>query len=184
MGRIPVIQTDHYALRELRLKDSSALYSFLADTETMKFITPHPAASEQEVREKIQTYLVRFRKGTEIPWVVEEKGNGTVIGIVRLHKIHSWHKKAELGAVLRKESQNKGVMSEVLESVLAFAFHELGLNRIVGDLFAENEASEKLMIKFGFQKEGRFRQTDFDGREFHDTIVYSLLKNEFAARNV
>lgn len=178
----PVIETEYYLLRGMTPKDSADMFRFMADRETMKFITSHPVTSEKEVQEKIETYLDRLRQGKEIPWMIEDKANGTVIGMVRLHKIHSWHKKAELGAVIREENQRTGVMSEVLESVLAFAFADLGLNRIVGDIFAENKASEKLLKKYGFRKEGQLRQTDFDGRSFHDTVVYSLLKPEFEAR--
>ncbi|WP_404459581.1 GNAT family N-acetyltransferase [Oceanobacillus kapialis] len=73
----------------------------------------------------------------------------------------------------------KGVMTEILETVLEFGFHKLQLNRIVGDIFAGNKGSKKLMEKFGFQKEGVLRQTDFDGLHYHDTVVYSMLKPEY-----
>lgn len=84
-----------------------------------------------------------------------------------------------MGAVIRKEYQNKGVMTEVLDVVLDFGFHTLRLNRIVGDIFAGNEGSRRLMERFGFKKEGVLRQTDFDGEKYHDTVVYSLLQAEY-----
>jgi ribosomal-protein-alanine N-acetyltransferase len=49
-----------------------------------------------------------------------------------------WHQKTEMGAVIRKDYQNKGVMIEIIEKVLPFGFLMLGLNRIVGDIFAGN----------------------------------------------
>lgn len=97
----------------------------------------------------------------------------------RVHKIDRWHRKAELAAVFHKDYQRCGYATEIFEKVLPFAFNELGLNRVVGDIFAGNTASEKLLNHFGFTKEGRLRQTDFDGTRFHDTIVYSLLYSEF-----
>ncbi|HET7578030.1 MAG TPA: GNAT family protein [Bacillales bacterium] len=176
---IPDIETKHYRLRGMKLADSEQMYPFLADAETMKFITPHPVQSTREVWHEIKIHLEKYHQKREIPWIIEDKQNGAVIGMFRLHKLHTWHKKAELGAIIRKEDQNRGVMTEILGEILAFAFHDLGLNRIVGDIFTENTASEKLLKKYGFRKEGVMRETDYDGSRYHDTVVYSLLKSEY-----
>lgn len=108
-----------------------------------------------------------------------EKGSETVVGQFSLHKLNMWHKKAEMGVTIKKEYQNKGVMTEILEQVLVFCFETLGLNRIVGDIFAGNKGSEKLLKKYGFTKEGIMRQTDFDGERYHDTVVFSMMRSEY-----
>lgn len=84
-----------------------------------------------------------------------------------------------MGVVIHKDHQQKGVMSEILKAVLLYGFNVLGLNRIVGDIFAENKGSKRLLEKYGFRQEGILRQTDYDGERYFDTIVYSMLKSEF-----
>lgn len=176
---IPILETENYLLRSLKLEDASKLLLFMSDAETMKFITPHPIQTLEEMEEKVKNHLANFQKAKEIPWVIIEKNSDEVIGLFRLHKLHMWHKKAEMGIVLHQDYQKKGVMTEILKRVLLFGFKELGLNRIVGDIFAENQGSKRLLEKYGFHQDGIMRQTDFDGTRFHDTIVYSLLKAEF-----
>lgn len=178
-NEIPILETEQYLLRGLTLEDAQALFEFMSDAATMKYVTPHPIKTLREMEEKIKSHLANFRKEKEIPWVITEKNSCDVIGMFRLHKLHMWHRKAEMGAYLHQEYHKKGVMTEVLQTILPFVFNELGLNRIVGDFFAENQGSKKLLEKFGFHQDGILRQTDFDGSKYHDSIVYSLLKKEF-----
>lgn len=179
LTEIPIIETKHYLLRGVTLDDIPCLFSFMSERETMKYITPHPVKSKAELHENMAQSLNNFKHGKEIPWVIIDKNRGEIVGFFRFHKLNLWHKKTEMGVVIRKDAQNSGVMTEVLAAILPFGFNRLRLNRIVGDIFAENIASEKLLMKFGFKKEGQLRQTDFDGIRYHDTVVFSLLKSEF-----
>jgi [ribosomal protein S5]-alanine N-acetyltransferase len=177
--RIPTLVTPNYTLRGIEKEDGPCLFDFLKDKETMKYITPTPVQTLKEVEESLQEQLARFVERKEIPWVIEVKATGEIIGTFRFHKLHLWHKKAEMGVVISKEFQKKGIMTEILPFLLKFAFQDLRLNRLVGDIFAENKGSTRILTKFGFKKEGQLRQTDFDGEHFHDTVVYSLLKTEY-----
>ncbi|MUK88610.1 GNAT family N-acetyltransferase [Ornithinibacillus sp. L9] len=176
---IPTLHTQNYTLRGMTIEDAEGMFIFMRDKETMKYITPNPVQTENDLQRNIQSYLEKFNEQKEIPWVILNKENGELIGQFRLHKLHMWHKKAEMGVVIRSDYQNKGVMTEILEKVLEFGFGSLGLNRIVGDIFADNIGSRKLLERFGFIKEGVLRQTDFDGEVFHDTVVYSMLRTEY-----
>lgn len=177
--QIPEVKTEQYILRGLRVEDAGDLYPIMSNKETMKFITPHPVQSIAEIKESIAASLLKFEQSKELPWVIIYKATNETIGIFRFHKMNEWHKKAEMGVVIGEKSQNKGVMTEILPALLKYGFEQLALNRIVGDIFAGNVGSQQLLEKHGFQKEGILRQTDFDGENFHDTVVYSLLKSEY-----
>ncbi|GGH88501.1 ribosomal-protein-alanine N-acetyltransferase [Pullulanibacillus pueri] len=176
---IPVIETERYRLRGLTLEDTNAIFPFMSNKETMKYITPHPVKTEQELRAQLQGYVEAYKKRKLIPWVIIDKSNLAIIGVFRFHKLNLWHKKAEMGVVIHKDYQRSGVMTEVLMEILAYGFNDLGLNRIVGDIFADNQGSKRLLMKYGFKMEGRLRETDFDGVHYHDTEVYALLKSEY-----
>ncbi|GAB3800804.1 GNAT family N-acetyltransferase [Virgibacillus kimchii] len=178
---IPVLETDHFTLRGVTEKDVPALFLFLRDKETMKFITPHPVRTEAEAGNTIRGYLQNYQEQKEIPWVIIDKKTDRLIGQFRFHSLNLWHKKAEMNVVIGKEYQSTGVMTELMEKVLEFGFKTLDLNRIVGDIFAGNERSRKLLENYGFHKDGVMRQTDFDGEKYHDTVVYSMLKSEYDA---
>ncbi|MFQ3546371.1 GNAT family N-acetyltransferase [Halobacillus rhizosphaerae] len=179
--QIPVLQTENYQLRGLNIYDAKELFPFMSDLETMKYITSKPLSSSEEMNEYVENRINQFYNEKEIPWVIVKEE--AVLGFFRLHKLNFWHRKGEMAAVVHPDYQQKGVMSEVLSEILPFAFEQLELNRLVGDIFAGNEASKKLLKKFGFTEEGRLRQTDFDGKDFHDTVVFSLLSEEYGALN-
>ena len=179
---IPEIQTDHYYLTAMKESYASQMFSFLGDRETMKFLTPHPPESVSEVTETIRESLKGLQDQKEIPWVIKEKSTDRIIGMFRLHKLNFWHKKTEMGVVISREFQKRGVMTELMPEILSFCFNELELNRVVGDIFAENQGSRKLLLGEGFREEGTLRQTDFDGERYHDTVVFSLLKAEYYKR--
>ena len=181
-NEIPELETERYLLRGMTENDAAKLYTIMSDRETMKFITPHPVKSVKQMEEDIKTSIHKFAMKTEIPWVIIHKQTKELIGMFRFHKLHFWHKKAELGAIVKVEYQKTGVMTEIFTEALSFGFNELKLNRIVGDIFEGNQGSEKLLNKFGFHKDGQLRQTDFDGEKYHDTIVFSLLRTEYKMR--
>ena len=52
----------------------------------------------------------------------------------------------------------------------------LQLIRIAAVVYVENKASQKLLIKAGFQEEGLLRKHMIQNGVAHDTILYSLLK--------
>lgn len=176
---IRILETENYLLRGLTMGDTAELFGFMRDKETMKFITPHPVQSVEDMEVKVQGQLDSYEARKEIPWVIVNKSNEEVVGQFSLHKLNMWHEKAEMGVTIKKDYQNKGVMTEILEQVLAFGFEILGLNRIVGDIFAGNQGSEKLLKNYGFIKEGVLRQTDFDGGMYHDTVVFSMMRSEY-----
>ncbi|MEB1809278.1 MAG: GNAT family N-acetyltransferase [Bacillaceae bacterium] len=182
LSEIPTLEAENYFLRGMTNEDVSDLFIFMSNAETMRFITPHPVQSEQELQANIETSLENFREEKEIPWVIIHKQSDEIVGMFRFHKLNMWHKKTEMGVVIRRDFQRRGVMSEILASVLPYGFNTLGLNRIVGDIFAKNKGSEKLLMNYGFKREATLRQTDFDGTQYHDTVVFSLLKSEFTSR--
>ncbi|SFK60663.1 ribosomal-protein-alanine N-acetyltransferase [Halobacillus dabanensis] len=179
MEQIPVFHMkNNHTMRGVRLEDASKLFPFMSDKENMKFITPHPVQTIAEMEGNLIERLEGFYQQKEIPWVIENDAK-EVIGIFRFHKLNFWHKKTEMGAILHPDFQRSGVMTEVFRTVLPYGFEKLGLNRIVGDIFAENEGSRQLLKKFGFREEGVLRATDYDGHNFHDTVVFSMLKQEY-----
>ncbi|WP_394218108.1 GNAT family N-acetyltransferase [Halobacillus trueperi] len=158
--------------------DAPSLFQFMSQPDTMKYITPHPVLSLEEMDAYVEERLAGFRQQKEIPWVIEND-EGECIGFFRFHKWNVWHRKTEMGAIIHPGYQKTGIMTEVFRTVIPYGFDTLNLNRIVGDIFAENEGSRKLLNKFGFREEGVLRETDFDGERFQDTVVFSMLKREY-----
>ena len=83
---------------------------------------------------------------------------------------------------LGEESSRKGYMSEALERVLKYLFHQRGAEAVSARAFTENAASAGLLEKLGFTREGTLRRAvrNFEGQAFDDA-VFSLLREEYLA---
>jgi len=69
-------------------------------------------------------------------------------------------------------------MTEVLRTIIPYAFNILDMNRIQAKVMPENNASVKLLSKVGFVQEGLLRDFIF-GEILTDTLIFSILKKDF-----
>ncbi|UPT69677.1 MAG: GNAT family N-acetyltransferase [Flavobacterium sp. JAD_PAG50586_2] len=109
-----------------------------------------------------------------------DKESGLPIGECGFHTWNATHNRAEVFYVMRDEnSKQKGLMTEALKTVLDYGFTELKLHRIEALIAAENEASLKLLLRYGFSKEGTMREDYNVNGKNEDSECYSLLKWEW-----
>ena len=166
-------------LRKLRHSDAKSIHNHARHKDIARFTElPHP------YRLKHAKDFIREAKkikdshsfGIEL---MDERG---VIGVITLSKIDYGHKKARVGFWLSKEHHGRGIMSEALFLILDFAFNKLRLNRVACSVFEENIASNNLVQKFGFVREGTEREEEFRFGKYNHTIMYGLLKREWLAK--
>ncbi|MFS8083042.1 MAG: GNAT family N-acetyltransferase, partial [Ginsengibacter sp.] len=96
---------------------------------------------------------------------------------------HNWyidHRKGEIGYTINKdENKRKGYMGEAVSTILDYGFKIMILNRIEACISPANVASLSLIKKFGFTREGYLRQHFIREGEIQDTVIFSLLKEEY-----
>ena len=78
--------------------------------------------------------------------------------------------------MLLPEIHGKGIASEAVEIVVGFGFNEMKLHSIEAVIDPRNGASEKVLQKNGFVKEGYLKENEFFDGKFLDTVIYSRLK--------
>ena len=105
--------------------------------------------------------------------------NDTLCGSVRLRDIDHDHRKASVGYFLGSQFTGKGIVTDALQSVLAWGFGPLGLNRIELRCATSNAPSIGVAERLGFVREGLRRQDECLNGVFVDHYVYGLLKAEF-----
>jgi [ribosomal protein S5]-alanine N-acetyltransferase len=130
---------------------------------------------KKKYREGCSTYDRSF-----LSFLLVLKENNEVIGKCGYHNWYTEHNRAELGYILNKdEHKRKGYMSEALGKILEYGFNFMGLNRVEAGIAPDNIASLSLIKKYGFTQEGYLRQHYFKDGKTHDTLLFSLLKEEF-----
>ena len=119
---------------------------------------------------------------TILSFLLVLKENNETIGRCGYHNWYKDHKKAEIGYVLyQEENKRKGYMNEALGAIVAYGFNTMNLNRIEACTGPTNIASQNLIKKYGFTQEGYLRQHYIRNEEIQDSLIFSLLREEYDA---
>jgi RimJ/RimL family protein N-acetyltransferase len=77
----------------------------------------------------------------------------------------------------------QGFGIELGQLLLRLGFDELGLHRLWGARSPENSVSDRLMLKLGMVEEGRIRHHLQIGGQWRDSVVHSILEDEWRSAN-
>ena len=138
---------------------------------------PYPDGGGLAWIEKQQQAAAR---GESVVFAVTAAQHG-VIGAIGL-QLEAAHAKAELGYWIGKPRWHQGYATEAAQAVIRHGFEQLHLERIHARFMARNPASGRVLEKLGFTREGLLRRDLFRFGEFIDCELWSLLREEFAAR--
>jgi ribosomal-protein-alanine N-acetyltransferase len=121
---------------------------------------------------------------TVLSFLLVLKSTNETIGKSGYHNWYKDHRKAEIGYLLHKdENKRKGFMSEAMKAILDYGFNTMSLNRIEACIGPANIASQSLIKKYGFTREGLLRQHYIREGEIQDSLIFSLLKEEYENLN-
>lgn len=121
------------------------------------------------------------QRGTELMWIVET--DGSPVGWVTL-SVYDWmHKNARIAYSLDPRVWGAGIMTRAVGLILDLAFGPGRLARIEAEVMVDNERSQKLLERLGFQQEGRLRSLAEMPGGRRDFFLYSLLKDEWKDRS-
>ena len=85
----------------------------------------------------------------------------------------------EIGYSLVPNERGKGYCSEAVKIAVDYLFLSKDIERVQAQTDHRNVASQKVLEKVGFKKEGTLRKNFFTGGEWRDAYVYSILREEW-----
>ena len=107
--------------------------------------------------------------------------DGRFVGNISVEqKSDVYRKDAEIGYLLLTELWSKGIMTEAVSQICDTAFDELDILRITGLVYAPNIASQRVLEKNGFIREGLQRNAVYKDGEIVDLCLYGKLKAEIS----
>lgn len=147
----PIIKTKRLILREIVAEDAGNILKYLSDKEVMKHYGLEPFTTVEDASNEIAWYKSILNEKSGIRWGITLKEQDDIIGSFGfLNRVHN-HCRAEIGYELSKDYWGNGIA---------------------------NAASQKLIKKNGFIKEGLLRSYEFTCGKFDDLYMYSLLKQD------
>ena len=87
---------------------------------------------------------------------------------------------AEWGFYSRPDA-SKGNGTKLGQAALVHAFKDLGLHKVCGQAIESNVASISFHLKLGFTEEGRLREHQRIGEQYHTLFCFGLLAKDWHA---
>jgi RimJ/RimL family protein N-acetyltransferase len=96
--------------------------------------------------------------------------------------ITNWdHGLAEFGYALATDYQRRGLMAAAIEQLLADLFLNAPIERLEARCSVENVASQKVLERLGFRREGQLRGYFRLRGERVDNYLYAMLRRDYLA---
>lgn len=172
----PTLETDRLRLREIAMDDVDSLFACFSNERVTRFYGQETLDSIEQAEAFVDFFANSYKEKRGIRWGIEVKEHPGIIGTIGFNAWSPKHKRAEIGYEIQPEHWRKGYTFEAVSKAIQYGFNEMGLTRIGAVVFIHNEASNQLLTKAGFQREGILRQYMYQNGEAHDTYVYSILK--------
>jgi UDP-4-amino-4,6-dideoxy-N-acetyl-beta-L-altrosamine N-acetyltransferase len=125
-----------------------------------------------------QAWFARSRGDARRHLLIYES-SGAPLGFVSLD-IGSHEQVADWGFYASPQAP-KGTGQRMGHAALDHAFGPLALHKVCGRAIETNQASIRLHVRLGFQREGLLREQHFDGEKFRAVLCFGLLAREWTA---
>jgi ribosomal-protein-alanine N-acetyltransferase len=114
-------------------------------------------------------------------WVFALADEDLALGRVALGAVHRGaFQNAYLGYWIDAQHQRRGLMTEAVRATTRFALTEAGLHRVQAAVMPENLASQKVLEKLGFRREGLAERYLCIAGAWRDHLLYALTADEWA----
>ncbi|WP_395143543.1 GNAT family N-acetyltransferase [Armatimonas sp.] len=171
---------ERVCLRMMTPKDAPAIFTLFSDPEAMRYWSYPPYTELTQAEARLARDISGAAESAVLPWGVEQ--DGVLIGTVTLHDLNLSGGRAELGYLLAKSRWGQGLAQEAVGLAIDHAFATLGLRRLEADIDPRNLASQKLLERLGFVREGYLRERWCVAGEVTDTALYGLLAREWSSK--
>jgi RimJ/RimL family protein N-acetyltransferase len=181
-------------LREFRGTDVAARHRVYGDPVATRYLSFEPR-STAEVELIVERILADARAVSRCEYAMAVEltpagrtacgASGTdpddaMVGMARLAV--GDYRSGQIGFALRADRWHQGLGTEAVQALLELAFVRLRLHRVWGARSPSNEASARLMTRLGMLEEGRIRDHVFVRGAWRDSVVHSILEDEWMAR--
>jgi aminoglycoside 6'-N-acetyltransferase len=167
---IGLLKGKNVNLRVVEREDLQFFTDFLNNPEVGWEYMPILQQSRGKIEEKYDK-LTREER-----WFFIEKKDGSKIGWIS-HSLKGGQMTIEFALV--PAERKKGYCTEAVKIMVDYLFLSKDIVRIEAETLTENTASQRALEKAGFKKEGIRRKSSYVRGEWHDDVLYGILREEW-----
>lgn len=183
---LPTLQTDRLTLNKISLIDAPAIFELFSNEAVVAYYNLAQFTDVSQARTLIEALQTQFNSNNGVRWAIRLKGSDRLIGSCGLNSFNEKSHSTVIGYDLLPDFWGKGIAFEAVNAMISGLYKDQiidsPINRIQADTVPGNDASEKLLLKLGFEKEGLRRQSGYWKNAYHDLNCFGLIKNDFLAR--
>jgi len=180
----PVLETERLVLRAVRPSDLPALFAIFSDENVTRYYGLETFTAVDQAAQRIGAIRQNYQRRRSIRWAITRPADDALIGTVGLMNLRPKFYNAAVGYELAPAYWRQGIMTEALTAVINFGFIVMAMNRIEAFVMPENVPSTRLLEKMAFVNEGLMREYGYWRQEFHDLLLFSLLRKDWEERRL
>lgn len=167
----------------LEVEHAKLLRKWMSDPGTLYFATvgiPIPQSVQQA-----EKMIRSFEESADAFLLgVSQASTNETVGFGCLGHIDWKNRSGMVGLLLGNEKiRGRGLGRDALHLLLDFAFGELNLKRVYGDILPYNLASQRMCERLGFVVEGIKRQGCYRAGDYHDLVSVSMLREDWLSHS-
>jgi RimJ/RimL family protein N-acetyltransferase len=179
------VRTERLVLRPMTTDDFGRLYEIRAIPEVTQWLTGRPASYDD--------YVERYGTPERLATTLVMEADGQIVGDLFLALATPYAQvevrdgaadtEAVLGWLLDPAYTGQGYATEAATELLRICFEDLGVHRVVAGAFADNAASQRIMVKIGMRIEGIARSASLHrDLGWRDHVDAAILADEWRAK--
>jgi ribosomal-protein-alanine N-acetyltransferase len=158
----------------LKLCDKEDIDFFVRFWNNLDYYGSYESIMEQITRAEAEK---RFGDTSKKATFIIQKKDGTNTGLIVYFGQSSGS--IAIGYAIEPSEHGKGYGTEALQLMVDYLFLAKEINRIQANTDPENKASQRILEKVGFKKEGVSRKSSFVRGQWRDEHHYSILREEW-----
>lgn len=167
--------TDHndYFIRRIQAKDLPHWHDYLRKPGSLDH-SSWRLQSIQDLQQFIQVQDWR-QSAAQIKFAIASKATDELRGTIGLHTVSLTNKSAEIAYDIHPDDWGKGIATSACRALTTWAHDIVGLHRVQASALDSNLASQRVLEKAGFEREGLLRAYRIVGEESRDYWMFSAL---------
>jgi RimJ/RimL family protein N-acetyltransferase len=169
-----LLEGKHVNLRVVEREDLAFLADWFNNPEVFGEYNPFMQVSKAEMEKNYGE-----KKFEETDFFIEGKDGRRIGGMWHFNVIHPAGNQLEIGYFMVPTERGKGYCTEASNIMVDYLFLSKNIERIQAQTDVRNVGSQKVLEKAGFKMEGTIRKAFFLRGQLRDSILYSILKEEW-----
>lgn len=170
-------------LRKLELSDLDVVTEWITSPDFIKQVAGTPAESDESARAMVERLMHENAddQSQNRTLIAIDRQDGTLVGLALICKIDWKNRHAEYAYIVGSQ-RHRGTLAagDMNVVIYGYLFEELGLNKVYGFVYADNESSFRIN-QFGGRIDGRLRRHQPMSQGWRDVIIFSITSEDFTS---